>query len=97
MKTFKLKLSDTLVQAIAKAFSIGKNLVDQGELKAFYLKEYPGTQLPPEKEKKTKKDKKSKKDKNDKETKEPKSEEEPNEVKFKDKTTKSKPQKVKII
>ncbi|XP_033217866.1 leucine-rich repeat-containing protein 74B-like isoform X2 [Belonocnema kinseyi] len=58
VKTFKLKLSDTLIKAIAKAFSIGKNLVDQRELKAFYLKEYPDTQLPPEKEKKIKKDKK---------------------------------------
>ena len=91
MKAFKLKISDTLVHAIAKAFEAGKNLVNQGELKAFYLKEYPDTQLPPEKEKKAKK---GKKDKAGKKGKKPKSEEAPdaieNEVKIKSKKTKQK-------
>ena len=63
MEIFKLKLSKTLANAIAKAFEIRKNLVDLNELKAYYSKEYPDTQLPPKKEKKSKNEKTDKKQK----------------------------------
>ncbi|XP_031833455.2 uncharacterized protein LOC116427359 [Nomia melanderi] len=65
VKNFKLKLSPTLVEEIAKEFIGPKNTVDLKLLKSVYMKQYPETEPLPEKpeKKKRKRDKSSKSEK----------------------------------
>ncbi|XP_023290191.1 leucine-rich repeat-containing protein 74A-like [Orussus abietinus] len=62
IKKFKLKLSESLVEEIMKAFSGPKQVVDQGAIKSYFLEQYPDTRPPsPPTEKKAKKAKKAEK------------------------------------
>ncbi|CAD6231890.1 GSCOCG00001638001-RA-CDS, partial [Cotesia congregata] len=48
IKSAKIKLSESLITEISKAFEIGDDAIDLSILKQFYLKEYPeATELPP--------------------------------------------------
>ncbi|XP_076659686.1 uncharacterized protein LOC143362995 [Halictus rubicundus] len=57
VKSFKLKLSPTLVDAITKAFAGPRHTVNLALLKSVYMVQYPNTELPPEKPKKKKRKK----------------------------------------
>ncbi|XP_078034384.1 uncharacterized protein LOC144468642 [Augochlora pura] len=55
VKSFKLKLSPTLLDAITKAFAGSKNTVNLDLLKSVYITQYPDTEPPPPKPEKKKK------------------------------------------
>nr|XP_033338327.1 protein NLRC5 isoform X1 [Megalopta genalis] len=55
VKSFRLKLSTTLLDAITKAFAGPKNTVNLDLLKSIYITQYPDTEPPPEKPEKKKK------------------------------------------
>lgn len=65
VKDFRLKLSTTLLEEIAKEFIGPKNTVDLKLLKSVYMEQYPETEPPPEKpeEKIRKRDESSKSEK----------------------------------
>ncbi|KAF7382384.1 hypothetical protein HZH68_015303 [Vespula germanica] len=58
IRDFKLKLSKSLIKEIISAFPGPKKTVDQGLLKAVYLKEFPDTKPPPIKPSKLRAEKK---------------------------------------
>lgn len=55
LKRFRLKLSESLVDAIMNEFIGTRNTVDQELLKSVYTAQYPDTKLPIEERKKKKK------------------------------------------
>ncbi|KAK2576460.1 hypothetical protein KPH14_005791 [Odynerus spinipes] len=54
IRDFRLRLSKSLIDEIIAAFPAPRKTVDQGLLKAVYLKEFPNTKPPPEKPSKKK-------------------------------------------
>lgn len=47
VKAFKIKLSESLVDALMAAFAGANKKVDQTTMKAIYLEQYPDTRAPP--------------------------------------------------